>query len=148
MGLFGAHVTNAGRAFVGFDREVGKLDEAIASIPPGQRVAGLIFDRGSRHVRFSPFIHAVAYYQLRRGGAVMFTFADFPQSPFVFRPGNRPPRVRPRWEWLPGRVDPVRDLVFYDYVLVRGGPGRIARQRKHYATVFRSRRWSVWKRLR
>ncbi|MDD9940940.1 MAG: hypothetical protein OXU20_07890 [Myxococcales bacterium] len=148
LALFAAHALRAGRAFAGFGREVGRLDDAIGSIPPGRRVAGLIFDRGSRHVRFSPFIHAVAYYQQRRGGAVMFTFADFPQSPFVFRPGNRPPRVRPRWEWLPGRVNPARDLAYYDYVLVRGGPGRIARQKKHYTRTFRSRRWSVWKRTR
>ena len=37
-----------------------------------------------------------ALYQAKKGGAVMFTFADFPQSPFRFREDNRPPRVPPR----------------------------------------------------
>ena len=117
---------HVGQGVRAFDRdEVGDFDQALAVLPAGQRVVGLIFDRGSRHVAFSPFIHYVAYYQARKGGAVMFTFADFPQSPFGFRADNRPPRVPPRWEWLPERVRPI-DLGFYDYALVRGGPGAIA----------------------
>jgi hypothetical protein len=135
----------AGKAFAAFDREeVGDFDRALAVIPVGQRVVGLIFQRGSRHVAFSPFIHYVAYYQARKGGAVMFSFADFPQSPFRFREDNRPPRVPPRWEWLPERVR-TRDLTFYDYALVRGGPGAVARRGAGFVPVYRGDRWSVWK---
>jgi hypothetical protein len=135
------------KAFIAFDsEEVGELSAALDSIPPARRVAGLIFDRSSREVKFSPFIHAVAYYQARKGGAVMFTFADFPQSPFAFRRENRPPPVVPRWEWTPEAVLPLRDLTWYDYVLVRGGPGRIAHVDQHYAPVFRGPHWSVWQR--
>jgi hypothetical protein len=135
----------AGKAFAAFDREeVGDFDRALAAIPEGQRVVGLIFQRGSRHVAFSPFIHFVAYYQARKGGAVMFSFADFPQSPFRFREDNRPPRVPPRWEWLPERVRP-RDLAFYDYALVRGGPGALARRGSGFTAAYRGARWSVWK---
>lgn len=138
-------VANAFRAFE--EEEVGELDDAIEAIPPGQRVAGLVFDRGSRQVKFSPFLHSVAWYQAERGGAVMFTFADFPHSPFRFREDDRPPRVPPRWEWMPERVDPRRDLGWYDWVLVRGGPGRIASQRDAWEPVFRGPHWSVWKRV-
>jgi len=134
------------RAFAAFEREeVGEIDAALSVIPPEQRVAGLMFNTGSRHVKFSPFIHYVALYQAQKGGAVMFTFADFPQSPFAFKPETRPPRVPPRWEWMPGRVDPERDLTWYSYVLVRGGPGRIQRS-SAYDNVFRGPRWSVWRR--
>ncbi len=136
-----------GQAFQHFEAdEVGALDEAIGQIPEGSRVAGLIFDRGSHEVKFAPFLHAVAWYQAKRGGAVMFTFADFPQSPFVFREDDRPPRVPPRWEWMPERVDPARDLGWYRYVLVRGGPGRIAQERDLYTPIWRGPHWSVWKR--
>jgi hypothetical protein len=136
-------VTSAFRKFE--KEEVGELDQAIAAIPPGQKVAGLIWQRNSRYVKFSPFIHAVAWYQAEKGGAVMFTFADFPQSPFKFKESNRPPRVVPRWEWEPGRVDPQRDLGFYDYVLTRGDTGRLA-QSGVFAQIFRGPRWAVWKR--
>ena len=77
----------------------------------------------------------------------MFSFADFPQSPFRFREDDRPPRVPPRWEWMPERVRPERDLGFYDYALVRGGPGAIARSPR-FEPVYRSPRWSVWKQRR
>jgi hypothetical protein len=111
-------------------------------------VAALVFDRGSRQVKFAPFIHSAAWVQAENGGAVMFTFADFPQSPFVFREDRRPPRVGPRWEWMPERVDPGRDLTWYDYVLVRGGPGRIAQASQPFERVWQSQHWSVWRHVR
>jgi len=139
---------HAGSAFGMFSRlEVGDFDHALAAIPPGQRVAGLIYGRGSRYVAFSPFIHFVAYYQARKGGAVMFTFADFPQSPFRFREDTRPPRVWPRWEWTPERVRPATDLAWYDYVLVRGFAPRIARADSGFTQVYKGAPWSVWKRV-
>ena len=138
-----------GKAFAAFEREeVADFDQALSVLPQGARVVGLIFDRGSRNVAFSPFIHYVAYYQARKGGAVMFTFADFPQSPFGFRPDDRPPRVPPRWEWMPERVRPRADLGFYDFALVRGGPGPIARRGSGFVPIYRGARWSVWKHLR
>ncbi|MDH5674363.1 MAG: hypothetical protein OEZ06_19715 [Myxococcales bacterium] len=137
----------AGQAFAAFEREeVGDFDAALAAIPPGQRVAGLMFERGSRHVAFSPFIHFVAYYQARRGGAVMFSFADFPQSPFAFRDDNRPPPVPPRWEWLPQRVRP-RELDWYQYVLTRGGPGVIARPGSGFERIHQQGRYRVYRKL-
>jgi hypothetical protein len=137
----------AGARFLAFEREeVGELDEALAAIPPGRRVAGLVFDKYSQQVKFAVFLHAVAYYQADKGGAVMFTFADFPQSPFVFREDRRPPRVGPRWEWMPERVDPRHDLAWYEFVLVRGAAPRLAAMTDLYEPVYRGPRWSVWRR--
>jgi hypothetical protein len=122
---------------------VGDFDQALAVIPPGKRVAGLIFDRHSKQIAFAPFIHFVAYYQARKGGAVMFSFADFPQSPFRFREQNRPPRVRPRWEWTPERVRLSPDLDWYDYVLVRSNRPRFERPRAGFVPAYVGERWSV-----
>jgi hypothetical protein len=135
------------RAFVQFEREeVGDIDAALAVIPRAERVAGLIFGGSSNIVRFAPFLHYVALYQAKKGGAVMFTFAEFPQSPFRFRQDSRPPEVPPRWEWTPERVDPDRDLPWYRYVLVRGGPGRIQRS-PFFENVFQGAGWTVWRRV-
>ncbi|MDH5491670.1 MAG: hypothetical protein OEY14_06940, partial [Myxococcales bacterium] len=145
--LSAASFHQVGEAFQRFEaEEVGDLEGAIEVIPEGSKVVGLIFDRGSEQVRFSPFIHSAAWVQTRRGGAAMFTFADFPQSPVRFREANRPPRVGPRWEWMPERVNPDRDLGWYEYALVRGGPGLIARSRS-FEPIHRSARWSVWRRV-
>ena len=76
----------------------------------------------------------------------MFTFADFDQSPIRFREENRPPRVGPRWEWMPQNVDPLRDLRWYDYAMVRGGPGRIGRMGMLWEPVFVAPPWRVYRR--
>jgi hypothetical protein len=122
--------------------EVGDFKEAIAAIPAQKRVVGLMLEPKSEYVNFSPFLHYVALYQLAKGGVVMFSFADFPQSPVVLREQNRPPRVPRRWEWRANRVEPS-ELEYYDYVLVRGISGRMARARLH-RLVHRSEHWSVW----
>lgn len=137
-----AHVTEA---FKGAERdELAGLGEALASIPKGERVAGLIFDPGSRFVQYNPYLHAVANYQAERGGAVMFTFADFPASPIRFREDQRPPRVPPRWEWTPSSVRPDADLAWFDWVLCRGGPGSLAQSRR-FVLTFERNGWRVYK---
>ena len=135
-----------GGAFRRFERdEMGALDRALATIPPGKKVVGLIWDRSSRIVKFSPFLHSVAWYQVEKGGAVMFTFADFPQSPFKFKRENRPPHVPPRWEWMPGAVNPQRDLGWYDFVLTRGEPGRLRLYGAQLEPVYEDAHWNVWR---
>jgi hypothetical protein len=135
-------------AFRKFQREErGPLEAAIATIPPGQKLVGLIWDKSSRQVYSSPFVHTAALYQATRGGAVMFTFADSPQSPFRFKKDNRPERVAIAWEWEPESVDPARDLGWFDWAITRGGPGSI-RHAKEFELVFEEDRWSVYRRVK
>ncbi len=136
------------RAFVAFEQvEMAGMDEAIAAIPEGERVVGLVFERYSTQVKFAPFLHAAAWYQAERGGAVMFSFADFPQSPVRFREDARPPRVGPRWEWMPERVDVVESLAWYRYALVRGGPGPMGLLTDTWERVGDYGRWHVFRRV-
>jgi hypothetical protein len=130
LGLAIAQAGVARDAFAGFAREMHGFDDLLASIPPGQRTATLVYDRYSRHVAFAPFLHVGAYYQAERGGVSFFSFADFPQSPVRFRPERRPPPVGPRWEWMPERVRVDRDLAWFDYVITDGGAGRIEASRR------------------
>ncbi|MCC7542494.1 MAG: hypothetical protein IT379_40125, partial [Deltaproteobacteria bacterium] len=130
------------------EEEEGRgLSAAIDAIPAGRRVAGLVYRPTSRHVRFAPFLHSVAWYQARKGGAIMFSFADYPSWPVRFRSNSRPPRVPSRWEWQPQRVRIPEELAWYEYVLVRGGPGPISAMPELYAPVYRDARWSVWRAL-
>jgi hypothetical protein len=139
---------NVCKHFIQFQlEEVGDIDDAIGSMEPGKKVAGLIFDRGSNVTNGAPFLHFVSYYQLHKGGAVQFSYATWDHWPFHFKPGMEPPpggRVRPRWEWTPEQV-PISELYpYYDYVLVRGGgfsppPGT-------FHASYRGEKWTVWKR--
>jgi len=122
--------------------EYDGLSGCIQRIPQGSRVVGLIYARGSRYLEFSPYLHAAALVQAERGGVAMFSFADFPASVYRFREATRPPRVPPRWEWMPQRVDPESDLAYYDYALTRGAP----RALPGFQRLERSGLWAVWSR--
>jgi hypothetical protein len=132
--------TLAARAFVVTNTEYAGLAESLARLPVGKKVVGLIFRPTSTALRFAPYLHAAAWYQVERGGAVIFSFADFPQSPLRFRPDSGRPRVPPRWEWQPARVDTARDLAWFDYVLCRGAPPALPGWRERH----RLNQWSIW----
>ena len=132
-------------AFRHCDRdEWADIDSAIASIPQGQKVMGLIFEPTSKVVAHAPFLHAVALYQAERGGAVMFSFADYPHSPFSFRENDRPLRLPPRWEWMPQFVQP-QQLAWFDFVLTRSDPGVMVGQ-VDFERVYDGAGWKVWRR--
>ncbi|HEY5956400.1 MAG TPA: hypothetical protein VIV60_07610 [Polyangiaceae bacterium] len=121
------------------------FDEVIERIPKGSRVATLVFERRLDGLQLSPLIHAAGWVQAERGGVVMFTFAEFPSSPFAYRSNRRPPPVPPRWEWGPERVVPDRDLGWYDFCLVQGWSGSLEASRR-FQEVARRGRWSLWQR--
>jgi hypothetical protein len=122
------------------------FDATISRIPRGSRVATLVFDRNIEGLRLSPLMHAAGWVQADRGGFVMFTFAEFPSSPFSYREGHGPPPVPPRWEWVPERVRPDRELTWYDFVLVHGWDGTL--QTAHqFRRVFAEGRWSLWQKV-
>jgi hypothetical protein len=122
------------------------FDAVIAEIPKGSRVATLVFDRHVEGLRLSPLMHAAGWVQAERGGMVMFTFAEFPSSPFTYREIHRPPKVPPRWEWVPERVKPDRELSWYDFVLVHGWTGSLEAS-SGFRRVIEQGRWSLWRRV-
>lgn len=126
--------------------ELAGVDAALDSIPMGKRVVGLVWEHESRFVKWSPYLHAAAMYQARRGGAVSFSFAEYPQSPFSFRPENRPPELPRRWEWSPAFVRPVPDLGWYDFVIARGDPGTLRLYAEALELHHDGARWKVWRR--
>lgn len=120
------------------------FDEVIGRIPLGSRVATLVFERQLEGLQLSPLMHSAGWVQAERGGLVMFTFAEFPSSPFTYRADRRPPAVAPRWEWGPDRVVPDRDLGWYDYCLVQGWSGSLEASRR-FTEIARRGRWSLWR---
>ncbi|MBK8996718.1 MAG: hypothetical protein IPM35_13365 [Myxococcales bacterium] len=126
--------------------ELAGVDAALDSIPMGKRVVGLVWEHESRFVKWSPYLHAAAMYQAKRGGAVSFSFAEYPQSPFSFKPNNRPPELPRRWEWSPAFVRPVPDLGWYDFVIARGDPGTLRLYAEAFELHHDGARWQVWKR--
>lgn len=139
---------NVCRHFIEFEtQEVGDLDDALAQMDPGRKVAGLIYDKGSAVMsnHYAPFLHFVSYYQAEKGGVVQFSNANIRYSPFHFKDDKLPPEGQParlRWEWTPEQVTTRELYPYYDYVLTRGSgfqppPGT-------YRVKWRGDRWTVW----
>jgi hypothetical protein len=142
-------IVNTCKHFIEFElTEVGDIDRAIASMEPGKKVCALIYDRGSRIIggQWAPFLHFGSYYQVEKGGVVMFTYAGYAHWPVDFRPDHYPPpggSARLRWEWTPESISLEREILpYYDYVLTRGygfhpPPGT-------FHVGFSSDKWTVW----
>ena len=141
-------ITNTCRHFVQYEvNEVGDIDSAIDVMDPNSRVCALIFDKGSSVLNHQPFLHFGSYYQVRKGGVVMFTYAGYAHWPVDFLPGRGPPPGGParlRWEWMP-EVVPISEVYpYYDYVLTRG-PGFRPPPGTYHLT-WHDPHWAVWER--
>ncbi len=144
-----ASTVNTCKHFIQFQlEEVGDIDAAIAEMDPKKKVCALIYDRGSSVISSAhqPFLHFGSYYQVHKGGVVMFTYAGYAHWPIDFKAGHYPPPggpARQRWEWTPEQVPVVGEIFpYYDYVLTRGSgfrppPGT-------YHVKWKSDRWTVW----
>jgi hypothetical protein len=92
-------------------------------------------------------MHFGSYYQVAKGGVVMFTWAGYAHWPFKFRDDRLPPEgesARLRWEWTPELVSTSELYPYYDYVLTRGmgfnpSPGT-------YTVRWHGDHWTVWQR--
>jgi hypothetical protein len=135
--------------FVRFElEEVGDFDAAVDAMDADRKVCALIYDKASTITNNQPFLHFGSYYQVRKGGVLMFTYAGYAHWPVDFRPGHYPPPgggpARLRWEWTPEAV-PIGEIYpYYDYVLTRGNgfrppPGT-------YHLKWHGDRWAVWQR--
>ena len=139
----------AGTAFANirsFEREVGPFDEVLARAQPGRRLIGMIFEQNSRYAKFSAFLHFQAYYRARMGGVASFSFAELPQSPLRYKPGNAPPPHRAGWEWHANAFRNDVDGAYYDYVLVHGlvDPFAIPQPGPRWRLVAREGHWALY----
>jgi hypothetical protein len=142
-------IVNTCRHFVRYElEEVGDIDGAIDAMDPGRKVCALIYDKASMVMNNQPFLHFGSYYQVRKGGVVMFTYAGYAHWPVDFLPGHYPPPghgpARLRWEWTPEQVTIGEIYPYYDYVLTRGNGFHPPVGTYHIK--WHGDRWAVWQR--
>jgi hypothetical protein len=139
-------IVNVCKHYIEFEKdEVGDFDEALATMEPAKKVAGLIYDKGSGVVNLAPFLHFGSYYQAEKGGVIQFSNANVRYSPFHFRPDRLPPQGEParlRWEWLPEQATIQELFPYYDYILARGSGFHPPAGTYHLK--YRGSRWQVW----
>jgi hypothetical protein len=111
-------------AFLRFRVESDGLSAVLAGTRPGENLAGLIFDRTSASWPGMPvYLHFPAYYQVEKGGRILFSFAELFQTSARFRPGKSWDDLLREWNDLnPQFFDYGRHGGRFRYFLVRGGP--------------------------
>jgi hypothetical protein len=114
-------------AFLRFRAESAGLAAVLADTEPGENLAGLIFDRTSASWPGMPvYLHAPAYYQVEKGGRILFSFAELFQTSARFRPGKSWDDLLREWnDWNPQFFDYGRHGGRFRYFLVRGGPREV-----------------------
>jgi len=126
------------RGYRAFSHEAAEWESLVAATAPRPRVMGLVYNPGSRVVRFPVFLHGAAVLARARGGVPNFTFASTPHSPLRY-PGEVPPTFPS--EWRPQQMDWATQGTWYDHFLVRGvHPSRVfgARLQSELAVVAES----------
>ncbi|HEX3552500.1 MAG TPA: hypothetical protein VIA62_04650 [Thermoanaerobaculia bacterium] len=114
--------------FLRFRTESEGLAALLAETEPGQSLAGLTFERSSASWPGMPvYLHFPAYYQVYKGGRILFSFAELFQTSARFRPGQSWDDLLAEWnEWSPQLFDWDRHAGRFRYFLVRGDLNDVA----------------------
>lgn len=143
VGLFSLRTAGA---WVACERhELTGLAETLAALPPAPRVLGLDYVRRSAFLRGQPFMQTFAYAQVKQGGTLNFSFANFAASLVIFDP----PRPEP-WthglEWFPFAVR-RSDFSHFDFVIINGDEAThaVMTARAGLAPVTSAGRWRLYR---
>jgi len=113
LGLVSARV-------LAFDREASSLNVVLARMLPNKRVLYLATHSESAIVAHPAYLHFGCYYQVKRGGPVDFSFAEFFANRYRYRK-EQDPNLPPNLEWEPRQFRwAAHGGDRYDYLLVRG----------------------------
>ena len=128
-----------------FDREAEGFDEALASLPRGARVMGLIYDSRGAVMQRWPYLHFEQYAIVRNGGYAAHSFAANAPLPVGLRPGAR---VVAQGVWRPDQFRYDAHGAYFDHFLVRD-PGGAHDPRALFGgaadEVYRGGAWRVYR---
>ena len=144
VALAAATGANAAWHHTRFDREAAPFEQALAALPPGARVLGLIYDaRGSVLERW-PYLHFEQYAVVRGGGMAAHSFTLNAPLPVRLRPEARVPAPRLFW---PDEFRYDEHARFFDYFLLRDPTGRhnVRSFGGPVHEVFRGGAWRVYR---
>jgi hypothetical protein len=145
LALSAATAANAGWHHHVFDREVGPFDRALAAIPPGARVLGLVYDNRGEVMERWPYLHFEQYAVVRGGGMAAHSFTANAPLPVRLRPEARVPAPA---IWHPRDFRYDEHGGFFDHFLIRDPTGRFDVRSPFEGAVdevFREGAWRVYR---
>jgi hypothetical protein len=111
------------RVFARFDRATRPLDQIIAHVPLGSRVAAMVYDPYAPGLRLPVYLHLGGYVLAERGGMAS---SGFTRTGISYAPSVPLATLLVNELWAPSRTGWRMDLErygrAYDWVLVRRGP--------------------------
>lgn len=143
--------TNISR-FAAFARETESYRAIIAELPPGRRVASMIYDHRSPYFALPVYMHFPAWYAATQHGIADFNFADFISQMVRYRK-DAGPRMTDALGWYPTQFRwQENGGDSYDYFIVKSpfdisGP-IFKEQRGDVELVARSGWWWLYRNLR
>lgn len=106
--------------FLRFRAESAGLEELLAGTEPGQSLVGLIYEQESASWPGVPvYVHYPAWYQVEKGGRLLFSFAELFQTSARIKPGRSWDGLLREWEEQRFSYERYGD---FRYFLVRGSP--------------------------
>jgi len=146
LALAAATAANAAWHHARFDREAAPFDRALATLRPGARVLGLIYDSRGQVLERWPYLHFEQYAVVHGGGMAAHSFTANAPLPVRLRPRARGPEPR---VWHPGEFRYDEHGRFFDFFLIRDPTGRqdVLRQFAPGSVdeVFRGGAWRVYR---
>jgi hypothetical protein len=146
VALAGATAANAAWHHARFDREAGPFDRALAALPRGARVLGLIYDSRGRVLERWPYLHFAQYAVVDGGGMAAHSFTANAPLPVRLRPEARVPAPG---VWRPDEFRYDAHGRSFDHFLVRDPTGRHDGERAFGGgavdEVFREGAWRVYR---
>ncbi len=110
-------MTVLAQRFDRFDEDTRSFDRIVETIPTPRRVLMFAGDVSSEHVTGPVYLHFAALYQVRRGGIIAWSFANWYPQIVHYRRGAEP--VVKDERMVTGAID-WPGVLQYDYVMMRG----------------------------
>jgi hypothetical protein len=145
LALAAATAANAAWHHARFDREAGPVDRALATLPRGARVLGLIHDPRGQVLERWPYLHFEQYAVVYGGGVAAHSFTANAPLPVRLRPEARVPAPG---VWSPDAFRYDAHGGVFEYFLVRDPTGRRYESwgsRAVVDEVFREGAWRVYR---
>jgi hypothetical protein len=145
LALSAAIAANAAWHHARFDREAGSFDRALATLPGGARVLGLMYDPRGEVLERWPYLHFEQYAVVRGGGVAAHSFTANAPLPVRLRTEAR---VDAPGVWWPDQFRYDAHGGFFDHFLVRDPTGRRDAAwpaRAALEEVFREGAWRVYR---
>lgn len=145
LALAAATSANAAWHHLRFDREAGPFDRALATLPRGARVLGLIYDPRGQVLERWPYLHFEQYAVVHGGGVAAHSFTANAPLPVRLRPEAR---VSAPGVWRPDEFRYDVHGRFFDHFLIRDPTGRHDVLRPFGGAVdevFREGAWRVYR---